>query len=84
MDANYAPLEEYFRGIPMIQEDVTLTFEIVEKILGESLPSAAYEQYDWWGNQKQGTHVEAIAWMNAGWMMETVNLNERWVRFVRQ
>lgn len=84
MEGKYAPLEKYLRGLPIRQEEVTLTFDIIEKILNDSLPRSAYEHHSWWGNQKQGTHVESIAWMDAGWLVEMANLKEKWVKFVRQ
>jgi hypothetical protein len=84
MAEKYTPLEKYLRELPPSQDEVTLTFERIEQILNESLPLPAHEGGAWWGNQKQGTHVETIAWMNAGWMVDIVDLREKWVRFVRQ
>jgi len=84
MADKYTPLEKYLRDLPTSQEELTLTFERIEQILNDSLPLQAREPGPWWGNQKQGTHVEVNAWMDAGWMVETVDLREKWVRFVRQ
>ena len=84
MTGKYEPLERYLRGLPVSQEDVTLTFTFIEQILNESLPAPAQQEHNWWGNQKQGTQVESIAWMDAGWLVEIVDLREKWVRFVRQ
>ena len=84
MIENFGPLENYLRGLPSSQEVVTLTFEFIEQMLNEQLPSMARQEREWWGNQKQGTSVEAIPWMNAGWLVETVDLHKDWVRFVRQ
>ncbi len=84
MADQYSPLENYLRELPASQEELTLTFERIEQILNEPLPLSAHESGAWWGNQKPGTQVETIAWMNAGWMVDTVDLKERWVRFVRQ
>jgi hypothetical protein len=84
MTRKYEPLEEYLRSLPRTQEEVTLSFEIIEQVLNDQLPPSAYDDRAWWGNQQQGTHVEAIAWMNAGWMVDTVDLLEKWVKFVRQ
>jgi hypothetical protein len=84
MADKYTPLEQYLRDLPTSQEEVTLTFERIEQILNDSLPLSAHQDRPWWGNQKQGTQVEAIAWMDAGWMVEIVDLKEKWVRFVRQ
>jgi len=38
-----------------------LTFEFIEKVLNDTLPTPAYEDRAWWGNQAQGTNVESIA-----------------------
>lgn len=84
MPYEYAPLQQYLRDLPGTQDEVTLTFELIEKILNVGLPPSAYQDVLWWGNQRPGTQVESIAWMDAGWMVEIVNLNEKWVRFVRQ
>jgi hypothetical protein len=84
MTGKYDPLEKYLRSLPVSQETLTLSFEVIEQILDDQLPPSAYEHRAWWGNQKQGTHVEAIAWMDAGWMVDTVDFKEKWVRFVRQ
>ena len=84
MTGNYEPLERYLRGLPVSQEDVTLTFIVIEQILNDALPASAQQESGWWGNQKQGTQVESIAWMDAGWLVEIVDLSEKWVRFVRQ
>lgn len=84
MPYEYAQLQQYLRDLPVTQDEVTLTFELIEKILNNVLPRSAYHDVLWWGNQKQGTQVESIAWMDAGWMVEFVDLNEKWVHFVRQ
>ena len=84
MTGKYDPLERYLRDLPASQEQVTLSFESIEQVLNDQLPPAAHAERAWWGNQKQGTQVESIAWMDAGWLVETVDLSEKWVRFVRQ
>jgi hypothetical protein len=84
MTAKYDPLEKYLRSLPRTQEEVILSFESIEQVLNDKLPPSAHEHRAWWGNQQQGTHVEAIAWMDAGWMVDTVDLREKWVKFVRQ
>ena len=81
---NFAPLEKYLRDLPLDQEEVTISFEQIERIVNDTLPPPAHQDHAWWGNQKQGTQVETIAWMDAGWLVDTVNLTEKWVKFVRQ
>jgi len=84
MADKYTPLEQYLRDLPISQEEVTLTFERIEQILNDRLPLSAHQDGPWWGNQTPGTQVESIPWMDAGWMVDIVDFNEEWVRFVRQ
>lgn len=83
MAGKYTPLEQYLRNLPVTQKEVTLSFEQIERILNDKLPPSAYQYQAWWANQKEGSHVEAFAWMDAGWLVDIVNFNEKWVRFVR-
>jgi hypothetical protein len=84
MPEKFFPLERYLRDLPLDKQEVTIAFDQIERILGEALPSSAYEDSLWWGNQKQGTFVEALPWMDAGWLVNTVDLNKKLVNFVRQ
>ena len=84
MAGKYTPLEHYLRDLPVTQKEVTLSFEQIERILNDKLPSSAYQYQAWWANQKEGSHVEAFAWMDAGWLVGTVNFTEKRVRFARQ
>jgi hypothetical protein len=84
MSDKYASLEQYLRHLPISEEEVTLTFERIDELLIEPLPTSAREDYLWWENQRRGMQVETVAWMDAGWMVEVVDLREKWVRFVRQ
>lgn len=84
MTKKYTRLEQYLRDLLPSEEEVTLTFDRLEQIIKEQLPPPARHERPWWGNQQKGTCVETIAWMNAGWMVDTVDLEEKWVRFVRQ
>ena len=83
MPGKYTPLEQYLRDIPSSQRDVTLSFEQVEVILKFHLPASAYEDERWWRHEKEGNHVNARAWANAGWQVAEVHFNPTWVRFVR-
>ena len=49
----YAPLEEYLRGLPASQREVTLRFEQIESILNSKLPSSAYEDRRWWDHETE-------------------------------
>jgi hypothetical protein len=79
----YAPLENYLRDLPANQKEVTLSFEQIETIINAKLPSSAYEYPQWWEKEKEGNHVNARAWANAGWKVEEVNFQKKWVKLVR-
>ena len=80
----YAPLEQYLRDLPVNQQEVTISFEQIEHIMGEKLPPLAHEDPLWWGNQRKGMFVDVIPWMSAGWMVDKADTREKWVLFVRQ
>ncbi len=84
MTDKYDQLEKYLRALPTSQDIVTLSFEFIEQVLNDQLPQSALQDQEWWGNQKQGTTVEASPWMDAGWLVDTVDFRKKLVRFVRQ
>ena len=83
MAGKYTLLENYLRDLPASQKEVTLTFEQIEKILADKLPSSAYEDRRWWDHEKEGNHVTARAWSSAGWKVVSLDVNEKRVKFVR-
>jgi hypothetical protein len=83
MAGKYTPLENYLRELPSSQQEVRLGFERIEGILNNKLPSSAFEDQRWWEHEKEGNHVNTRAWANAGWKVDEVNVNERWVKLVR-
>lgn len=84
MSGKYTPLEKYLRDISENQREVTLTFEQIERIINAKLPASANEYSAWWANEKEGNHVNARAWANAGWKVDGLDFNKKWVRFTRQ
>lgn len=84
MPGKYTPLENYLRNLPESQSEVTLDFEQIEKILNGKLPSSAYESQAWWEHAKEGNHVSTRAWSNAGWTVGSLDVNQKWVRFLRE
>ena len=83
MAGKYTPLENYLRNLPITQKEVTLSFEQIEKILNSKLPSSAYESRAWWDHEKEGNHVNRRAWANAGWKIDSLNLNQKCVKLIR-
>jgi hypothetical protein len=83
MAGKYTPLENYLRALPESQSEVTLGFEQIERILNDKLPPSAYGYLAWWANEKEGNHVNARAWANAGWKVESVDFKRRRVNLIR-
>ena len=82
MAGKYTLLENYLRDLPEGQREVTLEFGQIERILNAKLPPSAYEQ-SWWDKEKEGNHVSTRSWTNAGWKVESLDLNEKWVKLIR-
>ena len=83
MAGKYTPFEDYLHDLPESQREVMLRFKEIERILNDKLPSSAYEDRRWWDHEKEGNHVSARSWSNAGWKIDEVNFKEKWVRLVR-
>jgi hypothetical protein len=83
MSGKYTPLENYLCDLPESQREVSLRFEEIEGILNSKLPSSAYEDRRWWDHETEGNHVNARAWSNAGWKIESVDVNKKWVKLIR-
>jgi hypothetical protein len=62
-------------------DEVELSFAQIEKTLGFELPASARRYPAWWSNSG-GTHVQAAAWMGAGYRTTDVNVAAGRVRFV--
>ena len=83
MSGKYSPLQNYLAGLPGDKRDVTLSFAHVEGIINDKLPASASQHRAWWSNERDGMHTHAHAWMGAGWKVDAVNFNQKWVRFLR-
>lgn len=68
--SKYHPLSDYLRERG--QEEVTLTFAQIEKLLGNPLPEGAHIEAGWWGNRKQGS-PQAAAWLGAGYKVKAMS-----------
>ena len=60
---------------------VVLSFEQIEKIIGSRLPESARTYRSWWGNETNNASHQCSAWMDAGWEVHKVDLNNRMVSF---
>ena len=59
---------------------IEMTFGEIDHIIG-GLPPSARRYSAWWSNEREGKHVQAHAWMDAGWRVANVNLTAEKVRF---
>lgn len=76
----YDPLREHLRingGA-----SITMTFKQIEEVLSAPLPKSASKHQAWWANSRF-SHVEAEAWLDAGYKVETVDQSAGVVRFIR-
>ena len=80
MVSKYEPLQRRLRGIDIDQ--VRLSFDEIEAILGFRLPDSARALPQWWANAG-GSHVQARAWMSAGWRTCQVDVPGGAVSFER-
>lgn len=67
-------LDEADRG------SLSLSFAVIDEIVG-GLPDSARRHRAWWANERNGRHVQAAAWLDAGRTVEAVDLGAASVRF---
>ena len=78
--SKYDVLASYLKS--RATQTVPMTFSEIEKVLGFKLPASAFEYAAWWSNESTG-HVQARAWMRAGFETEAVNVDAKRVVFRR-
>lgn len=76
--SKYQRLQDYLEQAN--QAEVSLTFEAIETLIAERLPKSARQNQAWWSNRSKGA-VQAKAWMGAGFIVETVDLEAGTVLF---
>ena len=80
--AKYEPLRDYLNTRPASTEEVRLTFDEVADMVGK-LPKSAWQHQAWWANDTS-VHVQAAAWLEAGWKVHSFSQREEWVIFGRE
>ena len=80
MASKYEPLRQRLTEIEASR--IRLSFNEIEAILGFRLPDSARLLPQWWANAG-GSHVQAHAWMNAGWRTCQVDVPSGAVSFER-
>lgn len=67
----YRPLHVLLAGSS--SETLTLAFTQIDGLVG-GLPPSARRYRAWWANEKGGRHVQATAWLAAGYAVVEVDL----------
>jgi DNA-binding XRE family transcriptional regulator len=73
----YYPLYEYLGSLDQ-HESITLSFGSIEAIVDAALPRSARASRAWWSNSAT---PQGRAWLDAGWLVDAVDLEEAWVVF---
>lgn len=68
----YLPFYKYF--IELKEDEITISFKGIEKILLFDLPPSAFKFRAWWGNDAYHTH--ARSWLDAGWVTKKIDLGQ--------
>lgn len=76
----YEALESYFRG--QTRAKLRMSFDEVAKAAKTKLPASAYRYPAWWANDPSN-HVQARAWVEAGYKTAQVDMAAQRVEFVR-
>jgi hypothetical protein len=64
----------------------TMSFALIERVIGESLPTSVRRHRPWWSNERSpdGRHVQAKhGWLAAGWEVDAAELDRETVTFRR-
>ena len=66
VSGKYRQLHAYLMGVR--EDEVTMTFNEIERVLGDTLPPSAYNHRAWWGNEDPYKTVQRgkRAWLLAG------------------
>jgi len=82
LGTKYSPLSRYLTRRARYTDMVTVSFHEIEGIIGSSLPLSAFQNAEWWKNNRAGAHRQA--WLDVGWHVENVNIEKRIVSFRRE
>ena len=78
--SKYQPLENYLKNIKHDQIDIK--FAEIEQLLGFHLPASSRDHRAWWSNNSSN-NVMTHAWVNAGFVTESVDMASEKLVFKR-
>jgi hypothetical protein len=79
--SKYDPWADFFAK--QTAEHISASFSELEKKLNTKLPASAFEHPAWWANYPGKTHVQARAWLDAGYETSQVDMTARRLIFRR-
>lgn len=62
-------------------DDITMTFDQIEVLIGRALPMSASKYGVWWANS--ATNPQSQGWVSVGWKVHHIKVQDRVVRFRR-
>jgi hypothetical protein len=77
----YQPLTEFLRN--QRAGEVWMSFEQIERVIGDKLPPVAQRHRAWWSNSPVN-NVMTKAWLEAGFRSEQVDMSGRKLVFRRE
>lgn len=77
--SKYEALKRYLQYRAAFTNVVKLSFAKMDGVMGDNLPMSAFRNEKWWSNSQSSVHAKA--WLDAGWKMQEVNLEEGYVVF---
>jgi CBS domain-containing protein len=80
--ATYTSLSRFLQELPDDTGSLGMPFTTIESILGRSLPPSARRHTAWWANDSS-SHTQSKAWLDVGWRVSAVQLDEDVVVFSR-
>ncbi|MXP30112.1 hypothetical protein GRI58_14985 [Porphyrobacter algicida] len=79
--SKYQALTNFLNEID--QDEVTMTFESINDLIGGDLPESAFKHRPWWANRKDGLGSQNLAWQSVGWETRAVNMELDEVTFTK-
>ncbi|AFW97173.1 CBS domain-containing protein (plasmid) [Anabaena sp. 90] len=80
--SRYTALAIWLQNQTVGQNKLQLTFQQVEEIIRDELPVSARRHRSWWANDSVN-HPQSQQWLNVGWRVASINMNEERVLFAR-
>ena len=81
LGTKYSPLSRYLLRRGMFTNRVVLPIAEIEGIIGDNLPLTATRDDEWWKNTR--STAQGRAWLGVGWNVESVDMDNRTVTFIR-